>query len=276
MHDREKNLELAAGADRPDSNHMKGISAYLSVTVFAVVLGALAPSAHAETAASKNKQGNKLFEQGKYQEAEKAYLDAEIQSPGRPEILYNLGNTLVKQKKYEQAVQSLRQAIGKGDKKLEQSGWFNTGNVLYEMGNLKDAVQAYVQSLRIDPSDKDAKYNLEMALQKMKQQKQMGAGKDQKENPEHSEDSKQKQQSANNRPDSKQRENKEKQQTSPSQEQESNKPSNPQATQAEKREESLSKERALQILDALKNQELAEQRKLMEMKARRKTNARDW
>ena len=170
-----------------------------------------------------------------------------------------------------QALQSLRQAVSIGDKGLQESSWFNAGNALFELGNFKDSSQAYIQALRINPADKDAKYNLEMALQKMKQQKQMGAGKDQKDNSQQSQESKENQQSASNES---QQQDKQNQQTSRPQDQ--NKPANPQATQAEQREESLSKERALQILDALKNQEVTEQRKLLERKARRKPNARDW
>lgn len=228
-------------------------------------------TARADSVASKNKDGNRLFGQGKYQEAEKAYLDAEVQSPGRAELLYNLGNTLIKQKKYEQALQSLRHAVSKGDEGLQESSWFNTGNALFEMGNFRDSAQAYIQALRRNPADKDAKYNLEMALQKMKQQKKMGAGEDQKDNSQQSQESKENQQSARNESQQQDRQK----QSSP-QQQDQNKPANPQATQAEQRDESLSKERALQILDALKNQEVAEQRKLLERKARRRPNARDW
>ncbi len=54
------------------------------------------------------------------------------------------------------------------------------------------------------------------------------------------------------------------------------KPANPQTTQATQRDGTLTREQAVQILDALKNQELAEQRRLLEQRARRKTNQRDW
>ncbi len=231
------------------------------------------PAAQGANVASKNKEGNRYFEQGKYQEAEKAYLDAEVQAPGRPELLYNLGNTLIKQKKYEQALQSLRQAAGKGDKGLQQSSWFNAGNALFELGNFKDAAQAYVQALRINPADKDAKFNLELALQKLKQQQQMGAGKNGNENQPQNHESKENQQSPGN---AARQQDKEKQAQSPPRQQDKHEPADPQATQAEQLNDSLNKERAIQILDALKNQELAEQRKLLEQRARRKPNARDW
>jgi tetratricopeptide (TPR) repeat protein len=243
---------------------------WLALVVAAIGLAAWAPNARASSAASRNREGNRLFQQGKYQDAEKAYVDAEVQSPGRPELLYNVGNALIKQKKYERALQPLRQAISKGDKGLQESSWFNAGNALFEMGNFKDSAQAYIQALRINPADVDAKHNLEMALQKENQQKQMGSGKDQQNSPQQTGEPKENQQKADN-------ETRRQETQKPQQKQEDRaKPANPQATQAPQKDESLNKERALQILDALKNQELAEQRRLLEQKARRKTNVRDW
>ena len=140
-----------------------------SVFCFLAIMTAT-PTVQAESIASKNKEGNRLFELGKYQDAEKAYLDAQAQSPGRPELIYNMGNSLVRQKKYEQALQSLRQAARKGDQKVRQGSSYNIGNALFEMGNFKDAVQAYVDALRVNPADLDAKHNLELALKNLKQQ----------------------------------------------------------------------------------------------------------
>ncbi len=252
---------------------MKRVSRFLSgiSVVVALLVAAGVTPARGASVASKNKEGNRLFQAGKYQEAERYYMDAEVQSPGRPELLYNLGNSLIKQKKYEQALQSLRQASSKGDKGLKQNSWYNAGNALFEMGNYKDSAQAYVQALRINPTDRDAKNNLELALRKMQQQKQMGSGKDQKDNSQQNQESKDNESSGQS-----QQQDKRKREQSPPQQQDRTKPANPQSTQAEQRDESLNKERALQILDALKSQELAEQRKLLEKKARRRQNARDW
>jgi Ca-activated chloride channel family protein len=256
-----------------DGTHMSSIRPCrlgLFATLF--MLGAWIPTASGSSTASRNKEGNRLFQQGKYQEAEKAYVDAEVQSPGRPELLYNLGNALIKQKKYERALQSLHQAINKGDKGLQESGWFNAGNALFEMGKFKDSAQAYIQALRINPADEDAKHNLEMALRKEDEKKQMGSGQNSKDSSQQTQESKENQRAANK--EAGQQDKQKPQQGQPQENQP--KPANPQATQAQQRDESLNKERALQILDALKNQELAEQRKLLEQKARRKANARDW
>jgi len=236
-----------------------------------VMLWALASStlAHAASVASENKKGNQLFAEGKYEEAEKAYLNAEVKSPGRPEVLYNLGNTLIKQKKYDQAIQTLQKPAEKGDMGLQEYSWYNSGNAYFDSGEYQDAVKAYTNALRLNPTDIDAKYNLELALNKMEEQKQASSSENQQ-----NDQQQQQNQSKQNQ------ENQPRQQASDQQQQqnkpEENKAASPQATSAEQKEGLLSKERALQILDALQNQELAEQQKLLERRARQTTNQRDW
>ncbi len=221
----------------------------------------------AQSVAGLNREGNRLFAEGKYADAEKAYLDAQAKIPGKPELLYNHGNTLIKEKKYEPAVQQLRQAVSKGGDGIRASAWYNSGNALFEMGKYQDAAQAYIQALRINPADSDAKHNLELALKKtQEQQKQQGEG--------NGEQNRQQDRRQPSPQDKKQE--RANQQSSPSEAQERNKPANPQSTQADRREGSFSKEQALQILDALQNQELVDQKKRLERIERRKAVGKDW
>jgi Ca-activated chloride channel homolog len=238
-----------------------------------ILLLVIAPLARADSIASKNKQGNRLFEQGKYQDAEKAYLEAQAGMPGRAELSYNLGNSLIKQKKYDQALQALGQAVSKGDSSLQARGYYNVGNALFDLGRLKEATQSYIQALRINPEDQDAKHNLELTLKKMQEQKQDQQQKGPSQN----------QEPDQQKPEGGQREDKGKNEPKPQdkqgqtpQDQKEQKPADPKSSQAGRPEGSFSKERALQILDALQNQELAEQRKIFERQARKKATGRDW
>lgn len=240
-----------------------------TLIIFAAVASclSLASPARADSPASKNKEGNRLFAQGKYQDAEKAYLEAQASMPGRPELSYNLGNTLIKQQKFDQALQALRQAISKGDKSLQVKGWYNAGNALFDLGNFQNSAQAYIQALRLDPSDPDAKHNLELALKKMQQQEQQQG---QEKNPGSNQ---QKPEGGQNEEKAKNAPNQQEQQ---GQQPPNQQPANPQPSSSDRPQGAFSKERALQILDALQNQELAEQRKLLERQARQKAGVRDW
>jgi len=217
------------------------------------------PNLKAASPASKNKEGNRLFAHGNYEDAEKAYLEAHGAAPGKPEILYNLGNSLIKQNKYDQGIQSLRQSMSKGDKEIKERSWYNAGNALFLAGKFKDAAEAYVQALRLDPSDRDAKHNLEMALVKLKQAnsaagKPNQAGSD-KENP---------------------RQGGAKNQNSSGSRQDQAETGQKQAPQPAPREGSISKGQALQLLDAFKNRELEDQRKLHERPTAQRAKEKDW
>jgi len=225
----------------------------------------------AESIASRNRQGNRFFAQGKYAEAEKTYLDAEVNSPGRPEILYNLGNSLIKQKKYGQGIQALRQSIGKGDKGIQEKSWYNSGNAFYSMGNYKDAIESFIQALKLDSTDRDAKHNLELARLKLKQQEQKQSDKSQKQK----DSGKASQEQPSTGKNGQQEPNKQ-DQAGAGEGNKQNEPASAQSGQAAQRTGSISKERAVQILDAVQNQEIDQQRKLLEHRARHRVSEKDW
>jgi len=218
----------------------------LAIASTLLVLTALAVRAgYGQSAAAKNAEGNRFYNDGKYREAEMAYLEAQADLPDRPELFYNLGNAAT----------------------LSAASWFNSGSALFEMDNYQDAAQAFAQVLRIHPSDRDAKHNLELALKKLEEQS--GSSQQQTSQPSDSPEQNKQQGGGSRDPD---REN----QQSPQSADEQKRPANPEAGQPQSRKEGFSKERALQILDALQNQELAEQRKRIERLMRRKSAGRDW
>ena len=138
----------------------------------------------ADPAASKNNEGNRLYEQKKYDDALKKYVDAQASRPGAPELHYNIGNVLYRKKEYDKAVEEYLRAQAAPDPVLSQAALYNRGNALMAQGHVEDAIQAYVQALRARPDDTDTKRNLELALrlldqQKQKQKSQQGKNQDQ-------------------------------------------------------------------------------------------------
>jgi Ca-activated chloride channel family protein len=226
-------------------------------------------TAYAESAAAQNRKGNELFAEKKYEEAEKAYLEAQGQSPGKPEILYNLGNSLVKQGKYQQGIQSLRQSAAGDNKPLKADSLYNSGDALYSMGDFKGAADAFVEALKLDPEDPDAKHNLELALRQIQQQKQnRGKGKEQNKQDQNKDRGKQDNQGKTHSPKPKEKPDQSKGQN---REDEKTQPSQPVP-----REGSMTREQALKILDAMQNQEEDQQRRKIESLSRSRTKARDW
>jgi tetratricopeptide (TPR) repeat protein len=149
----------------------------------------------ADPAARKNNEGNHLYEQKKYDEALKQYVDAQASRPGAPELHYNIGNVLFRKKEYDKAVEEYMRAQAAHDPVLSQAALYNRGNALMAQGHPEDAIQAYVQALRVRPDDTDTKRNLELALRLLDQQKkQQQQGKSQDQN----KDKKQQQQQQQN------------------------------------------------------------------------------
>jgi Ca-activated chloride channel family protein len=225
----------------------------------------------AESLASKNKKGNRLFAQGKYEDAERVYLDAQVSSPGRSEILYNLGNSLIKQKKYNEGIQALGQSADKGNNRIKENSWFNSGDALFLMGNYKDSAQAFIQALRLDPDDEDAKHNLELALKKLNEQKQGKSDQNRNQgSPENPGRNRSKDRERNsNQPDDKKA-------GGSGKPDESTKPESSQMASPSQQKGSISREQALRILDAVQSRELENQRRMLEDRARRKSAGKDW
>jgi tetratricopeptide (TPR) repeat protein len=60
--------------------------------------------------------------------------------------------------------ETMQDAIALADGELRSDSWFNLGNTYFVQQQWEQAVEAYKEALRIDPSDAEAKYNLELAL----------------------------------------------------------------------------------------------------------------
>ncbi len=130
------------------------------------------------------KEGNKLFEEGNYQEAEIMYNKATQVNPNSPAANYNLALSLAKQIKnsdndsikndmmaHALSLFELVPTLTK-DSTLIAMAFHNMGNLSYENEAYKEAVDAYKQSLRHNPNDNDTRYNLRMAQLKLKEQQQ--------------------------------------------------------------------------------------------------------
>ena len=150
---------------------MKRTRVSLAAALLALSFGAMR-EARADPAASKNNEGNRLYDQKQYDDALKLYTDAQVSRPEAPELHYNIGNVLYRKGELDKALEEYLKAQGARPSRLGQEATFNRGNALVRMGRFQEAVDAYVQALRARPDDHDAKKNLELALQLLKEQQQ--------------------------------------------------------------------------------------------------------
>ena len=150
-----------------------------SLVIAAMILLVLVVAGCGRNAASLNNEGNEAFRNQEYGAALQAYEQARQESPDLAEPIYNAGNTHYRQQVWGAAQQSYEKALSIADADLAQSATFNLGNVLFNAASLEEAIEAYKQTLRINPDDADAKHNLELALRELQEQEQDEEGQSQ-------------------------------------------------------------------------------------------------
>ena len=144
---------------------------------------------------------------------------------------------------------------------------FNLGNALFQKQDYRGAVQAYRDALHLAPDDLDARRNLEMALRALKEQEEQKKKQEQNDKKDQKDQKKDEKQ-----PDQKQGDQQKKDQGKP----EAQKSPEQRQDERFRQETGMPKERAMQLLDALQQNEKAEQKKLLQAKRAAKKGTKDW
>lgn len=161
------------------------------------------------------RQGNKEYKEQKYNNATESYTKALQQAPKEVRGYFNLGDTYFMMNQLDKAKEMYQQsATLSTNAEIKAKAFYNIGNANYKQEKWQESVNAYKQSLKYNPKDKDAKYNLMMAMAKIKKDKNGGGGKnnqDKKDNNQDkdnkNQDKNQQQQNQNNQQQNKQQQN---------------------------------------------------------------------
>ena len=226
----------------------------------------------AQKAERKNvREGNKLYGEEKFTESEISYRKSLEVNPRSIEGTYNLGNSLYKQKKYQEAAEQYQLLTGQAEKMVEtEEGKEHLADVFHNLGDIsmqgKDyakSVEAFKQSLRLRPQDDDTRYNLALAQKLLDEQNQ-----------EQEQDQNQNQQNEDKQENKDNKDNQQQQQDQQQDDQKENK-----TQQEAQQNEQMSKDNAQQMLDALLQDERNTQEKVKKAQAQqqqhRKTD-KEW
>jgi Ca-activated chloride channel family protein len=109
-----------------------------------------------------------------YQQAEINYRKAMETTHNYDKANYNLGNSLYRQERYEEAGKAYESVANNksSSNDLRERAYHNMGNSLLKQEKYKESIDAYKNALKLNPKDMDSKYNLEYARKKMMQQMQ--------------------------------------------------------------------------------------------------------
>jgi Ca-activated chloride channel family protein len=117
-------------------------------------------------------RGERLYHQGKYPEAYGVFRQA-LERDSSARLVFDAGSALYRLERYDEAVAAFRRASRAPE--LRHKSLYNLGNALVraaeerpgEPAPLLDAVAAYEEALRLAPGDPETRWNLEVALRRL-------------------------------------------------------------------------------------------------------------
>ena len=232
---------------------MKNISLILSLLISISTL--------AQSKKSLLRDGNKLYVDSSYNEAEIKYRKSLAKDQDYFNASFNLADAIYKQQRYNESSTIFDALKDNTTNEYDLAKiYHNLGNSLVKEQKFEEGINAYKEALRINPNDNDTRHNL--ALTKKE--------KEQQENQEKKEEQDQ---------EKEQQENQEKKEE---QDQEKKQKENQQENQDKKEpkdnKDEISKKSAEKMLEAIQQQEKDLQKKLQKKKVKgKKTNVlKDW
>ena len=279
------------------------MSSYIKIPyLFLIVI--LSNSIYSQTIESKLslEKGNQSFLKGDFSSSSSNYSKSIVEDENNLDAIFNNGNSSLMNGEFEEARNYFKKYIEKSQSKEDQSkAHYNIGNSFLtefakknnESGQsngefLRKAINEYKQSLRYNPNDNDARYNLSYATkliqnqenkdkqnkdqEKKDQQNKDKQNKDQEKKDQQNKDQEKKDQQNKDQEKKDQQNKDQKKKDQQSKEKEQNKEEEKKAEQKE------SKEQAIKNLDAINGDEekvlLKVNRKKGDQKKKSKT--KDW
>lgn len=145
-------------------------------------------------------EANSLLEKDDFVSAEMEYRKAISKQKDNVAGAYNLAHSYYKKGSLDEALFRTQEAANNAKTKEEKHrAYHNIGNILMQNKKCKEAVEAFKNALRNNPSDEETRYNFALAKECAEQQKdQDGGGEDNKED-EKKEDQKDKEKDKENK-----------------------------------------------------------------------------
>jgi len=200
--------------------------------------------AQAQTDRQCIRNGNRLYHQQQWAQAEVEYRKALAKNAQNTQALYNLGCALMMQQKDSAAIEQYQKAAQSEPNKLRRSkAYHNVGVICQNHRMYGDAIKAYEQSLRDNPTDDETRYNLALC-------KQLNKNNQQQQNQQNNKDDKDKK-DQDKQQDQQQKQDKDKKD-----------PNKDQQKQQQQQQEQMSKENAEQLLNAAIQSEKATQQRM--------------
>lgn len=127
-------------------------------------------------------QANSEMQDGNFPLAEAEYREAIALNPKEDTGKYNLGTAYYNKEMNATAMNRFKQASAVADTKADKHKSFhNLGNTYMNEKKYQEAVESYKNALRNNPKDEETRYNLALAKEMLEDQQKDGGGDDDKE-----------------------------------------------------------------------------------------------
>ena len=161
---------------------MLKIYSYLYKSIMLLLMSTFALTASAQADRKFIRNGNRLYRQQQFAKAEAEYRKALSANSRNTQASYNLGCALLQQQKDSAAIAQFENA-GKAEtsKRRKAMAYHNMGVICQKHQMFSEAIEAYKESLRNNPSDNETRYNLELCRRQLKNQKKNDKNQNNKE-----------------------------------------------------------------------------------------------
>jgi Ca-activated chloride channel family protein len=140
-----------------------------------LLLLSFAAPARSQTVRSHVATGNDAYGKSRYADAEAEYKKALQKDSSSHVAQFNLGDAYYKQQRSDEAQRTYANRIAASKTPADKEmSYYNLGNTFFKSNKLEESVESYKRSMRLDPSDEDARYNYLLAKDRLKQQREIG------------------------------------------------------------------------------------------------------
>ena len=163
---------------------MRGNGTAYRLLIAVICTAVISPSLHGQEEREYIRKGNRLYKKSEFAGSEGMYRRA--QEDGKPsgDAVFNLGDALYRQNRFSEAAEEFSRAVqtGEADSLRQADGLYNLGNSLLKEQKFSESINAYINSLKLNPDNIQAKYNLAYAQDQLKKQEEQQQQQDQQNN----------------------------------------------------------------------------------------------
>jgi Ca-activated chloride channel family protein len=172
---------------------------------------------------------DQLYGQGRFAEAAKLYADRDMDNPRDIRYRYNRGCADYQASDFKGAMAAFSSVLKRtDDPETRVKAVFNLGNAAFKKGDFASAKAYYHQAIVLDPTNENARYNLELTLREAQKKKEAEKKKQQQQKDPKKEDDSQKEKKEGGKKPSEDKQPQDKKQEKPDQKKEKGSEKDPQ------------------------------------------------